>query len=42
MKVLGTLIAGHLLGQSNDVVPRTLLSWSRVESDMGVAGAPLP
>jgi hypothetical protein len=42
MEFLGMLIPEHLLGQSNDVVPRTLLGSTRVESDMSVAGAPLP
>jgi hypothetical protein len=30
MEFLGALIAEHLLGQSDDVVPRTLLGWTRV------------
>jgi hypothetical protein len=30
MEFLGMLIAKHLLGQSDDVVPRTLLGWTRV------------
>jgi hypothetical protein len=30
MEFLGMLIAEHLLGQSDDVVPRTLLGWTGV------------
>jgi len=29
MKFLAGLIAGHLIGQSDDVVPRTILGWTR-------------
>jgi hypothetical protein len=30
MDLLAMWIAGHLLGQSDDFVPRTLLGWTRV------------
>jgi hypothetical protein len=30
MEVLSALIAQYLIGQSDDVVPRTLLGWTRV------------